>query len=112
MKIYMLIGGLLLTCGQLNGQQLIDPTRPVAQAMLPPGNVGQGSSAMQLNAVFSQGPNKYAIINGETVQEGQQIAGLTLMTISPNGVVLTGNNGRQELFVNNTHFKKDSNNGF
>lgn len=112
MKKHLSFAFLLSVCGQLNGQQLVDPTRPAAQQMLAPDSQDQVIAVMQLNAVFSQGVNKYAIINGKTVKEGQEIGGFTLLSISPNRVVLTGNNGRQELFVNNTHFKKDINNGF
>jgi len=103
---------LLVICGQLWGQQLVDPTRPVSPQMSTPDTQVHTSSTIQLNAVFSKGASKYAIINGETVKEGQQIEGLTLVLIAPNRVVLLGGDGRQEFFVNNTHFKKDVNNGF
>lgn len=112
MKIQLSMAMLFIICGQLWAQQLVDPTRPVSAQMATPDSQARAPSTIQLKAVFSKGASKYAIINGETVTEGQQIAGFTVVLIAPNRVVLLGSDGRQEFFVNNTHFKKDINNGF
>ncbi|MFT6896126.1 MAG: MSHA biogenesis protein MshK [Paraglaciecola sp.] len=112
MKIPLSIAMLVVICGQLWGQQRVDPTRPVQPQISAPDTEARASSIIELKAVFSKGVSKYAIINGETVTEGQQIAGFTVVLIAANRVVLLGSEGRQEFFVNNTHFKKDVNNGF
>ncbi|MFQ3236322.1 MAG: MSHA biogenesis protein MshK [Paraglaciecola sp.] len=112
MKVHLSIVIFVVISGPLWGLQRVDPTRPASQQILTSDSAVRTSSIIKLKAVFSHGASKYAIINDETVKEGQQIAGFTLVLIEPNRVVLVNSDGRQEFFVNNTHFKKDIKNGF
>ncbi|WP_339771247.1 MSHA biogenesis protein MshK [uncultured Paraglaciecola sp.] len=94
-----------------NAQTLIDPTRPM-NAISSTSAEAEQDDILILNAIFINGVNKRAIINGMNVEEGQNVAGKTLISISKNRVVLRGANGSQELFVNQSQFIKDANDGF
>ena len=112
MKIQVSIAILLAICAQVSAQQQVDPTRPAPQQLSTPQSQMVASSTIRLEAIFSTGISKYAIINGQTVSQGQTIAGFTLVAISQNRIVMSDNDTRQEFFVNNTNFKKDTNHGF
>ena len=94
-----------------NAQTLIDPTRP-SNAITSTSAEAEQADILILNAIFINGVNKRAIINGMNVEEGQNVAGKTLISISNNRVVLRGTDGSQELFVNQSQFIKDANDGF
>jgi len=93
------------------GQVLVDPTRPYDAVPSTSVN-GELADKLILNAIFINGLHKHAIINGMSVKEGQDIAGKTLVSISKSRVVLHGDKGPQELFVNHSQFIKDANDGF
>ncbi|QHJ12528.1 hypothetical protein FX988_02785 [Paraglaciecola mesophila] len=93
------------------GQVLVDPTRPFDAIPSTSAN-GELTDKLIVNAIFINGLHKQAIINGMRVREGQEIAGKTLVSISKSRVVLRGDKGSQELFVNHSQFIKDANDGF
>lgn len=101
----------LLLSSVVIAQSLVDPTRPVNNNSSASAKAEQVDTLV-LNAIFINGVNRHAIINGVTVKEGQDVAGKTLISISKNRVVLRGVKGPQELFVNHSQFIKDAHDGF
>lgn len=92
---FLLIGFFLLLQANAEGA---DPTRP------PNFNVGQESARVinnvwELEAIFISSQKKIAIINGQTVQEGDPIMGAIVYSIEPNVVQLDGSSGRITLFL-------------
>ena len=75
-------------------QMLQDPTRPAAGWL---NNAGDGSrptdtamADMKLTAVFFQDDKGYAILNGQTLTEGQAVDGFRLVKINHNSVIVAG----------------------
>jgi MSHA biogenesis protein MshK len=98
--------------GSLNAKTLVDPTRPSAYAAQKKGAVQNVKPEFVLNAVFINDKNKYAVINGQNYQEGQDVLGKRLILVTQNHVVLDAKTGKKTLFLNNDSIKKDINNGF
>ncbi|MDU0353127.1 hypothetical protein RS130_03550 [Paraglaciecola aquimarina] len=65
-----------------------------------------------LNAVFVNGQNKYAVINGKQYQVNDLVLGNKLIQIEQNQAVLNTSSGQKTLFINNHNIKKDINDGF
>lgn len=109
---WCLIFLLVVMFGPLNAKTLVDPTRPSANAIQKKGIVPTSKPELVLNAVFINGKNKYAVINGQNYQEGQDVLGKKLILVTQNHVVLDAISGKKTLILNNYSIKKDINNGF
>ena len=113
-KLYSNSGVLLVLlafCVTISAQTLVDPTRPF-EAISNTSAKAEQADTLILNAIFINGVNKHAIINGVSVEEGQDVAGKTLVSIGHNRVILRDIKGSQELFVNQSKFIKDAYDGF
>lgn len=96
-------------------QKMVDPTKP--QGFIAGAATGEqaGStigSSLVVSAVFIKGDSKRAVINGDSVIEGQSWKGNTVKKIHKNGVVLIVQGRETELFVNQFSIKKDATNDF
>ena len=71
-----------------------DPTRP-------PDNLGEGmtSSSFTLSAIVKANDRLIAIIDGQTLREGEKISGESVVSIEENKVQLEGPSGRITLFL-------------
>lgn len=112
--VHILIVSLLFSQMAL-GQKMIDPTKP--QGFIAGSAAGEqaGStigSSLIVSAVFIKGDSKRAVINGDSVIEGQNWKGNTVKKIHKSGVVLIVQGRETELFVNQFSIKKDATNDF
>jgi hypothetical protein len=109
------IGGLylLLTLDVLAQNKVLpDPTKP---PIVPGDEVvvtedGEVSGAVKLSAIFIQPSSRSAIINNDTVVEGQTWNGMEVVAIHPRKVVLKNESGIQELVLNDIIIKRDAKN--
>ena len=89
-----LIAGLLLLCctGNLQAQQLADPTRPATAPPAAPGiaTAQGGATALgQLQSVLiGRSGRRVAVISGETLRVGDKFRGAMLVGITENAVQL------------------------
>lgn len=100
---------------QASAQQLFDPTKPqgfIAGTGLSTDSADTADSAIIVSAVFIKNGSKSAVINGESVAEGQSWKGNRVKTIHKNGVVLDIQGRETELFINQYSIKKDASNDF
>ena len=95
---------------------LPDPTKPVNVPAKgetdDQGNDADGFPRVKIEAVFLQGESKTAVINGQTVQEGQSWKGFNLLKVHANGVVLADAEKQKEFLINNYNFLKDATDDF
>jgi MSHA biogenesis protein MshK len=94
---------------------LVDPTKPSGNTLGTSANSDENAmtqSPIKLTAIINHQQYKQAIINGESLIEGQTIRGYKVVSISQNYVILDGTEGKQTLYVNNNNVKKDANNEF
>jgi MSHA biogenesis protein MshK len=96
----------------VSAKTIVDPTRPNAHVTQKKGALQNTKPEFVLSAVFINNKNKYAVINGENYQEGQEVQGNKLILVSQNHVVLNVADGKKTLFINNHSIKKDINNDF
>lgn len=85
-----------------------DPTTPLGQHVTT-NAAGTSASAYKLNSVLISSTRRLAIINGQTLREGQVIsgsAGVKVSRISAQGVVLQQANKRWELTLAPTTIRK------
>ena len=107
-----------LFAGMANGQAetLRDPTQPIMNnSALGSGQQGlsaDGFPQVKIEAVFLHGDHKRAVINGETLVEGQDWKGFNLLKIHPNGVILSNAEKQKEFLINNNNFLKDTTDDF
>ncbi|MDC0601475.1 MSHA biogenesis protein MshK [Aliiglaciecola sp.] len=95
-------------------QQPVDPTRPQGFIASASGSESSSvvTSALVVSAVFIKENSKSAVINGDSVTEGQDWKGNKVKKIHKNGVVLIVQGRETELFVNPFSIKKDATNDF
>ncbi|GAB5381696.1 MAG: hypothetical protein Alis3KO_35790 [Aliiglaciecola sp.] len=95
-------------------QQMVDPTQP--QDFIPTtaanSEASGGATAIIISAVFINGERKTAVINGDTVTEGQTWQGNKVKKVHKGGVVLVMQGRETELFINQHSIKKDASNDF
>lgn len=101
--IRTLVLSLMLAGSPLQASSLADPTRPV---------MGGGHSAasasgrqLQLNATYIGKQQRYAVINGVKLREGERYGALTLRRIQHQSVVLTAGDRTVSLQLNNLKVK-------
>lgn len=70
--------------------ELQDPTRPADPEMVKGGNVGLPT----LTAIMISSDRRTAVINGQVVKVGDEVAGMTIISIEPNSVQLEGTQGK------------------
>lgn len=104
--------------GQSNKQveSLVDPTKPVRQLstneLNEQGFYQDGFPDIKISAVFLTNEKRHAVINGETLLEGQIFKGLTVIKIHKNGVILSNADTQKEYLINNNNFLKDTTDDF
>ncbi|GAA6184463.1 hypothetical protein [Aliiglaciecola sp. NS0011-25] len=105
--------GLLLSFA-LGAQQLIDPTKPKGAGLLTTksNEDENGPAPIVLTAVFIKSNSKVAVINGESVLEGQSWRGNQVKKINKDGVVLIVDGRETDLLLNQYSIKKDASNDF
>lgn len=65
-----------------------DPTRPpsvIAQQLAPLQDLNSG---FNLSAIFTRDAQRYAVVNGEVLRQGDEIMGMTISTIDASNVTL------------------------
>lgn len=109
----LLIVGITLSA-QIAASELVDPTRPksFSSGSVGPNSDIPNSNVLKLSAVFIKSTGKYAVINGETVAEGQSWNGYELTRVHAGGIVLKNQDGEKVVQVNNFSIKKDASNDF
>lgn len=110
-------GALCLLHAESAGAQnrvLPDPTKPpvVVGEEVVMSDDGQISGAVKLSAIFIRPSNRSAVINNDTVVEGQIWNGMEVVAIHPEKVVLKNESGTQELILNDVIIKRDAQNEF
>ena len=97
-------------------ESLPDPTRPAdlqkSGEINEQGLYPDGFPQVKVSAVFMQGENKHAVINGQSLFEGQVFQGLKLVKIHSNGVILATSQTQKEFLINNNNFIKDTTDDF
>jgi hypothetical protein len=66
-----------------------DPTRPpsvIAQQLAPLQELNAG---FNLSAIFTRNAQRYAVVNGEVLKQGDEIMGMKISTIDASNVTLT-----------------------
>ncbi|MFT4939356.1 MAG: MSHA biogenesis protein MshK [Paraglaciecola sp.] len=99
------------------GQVLVDPTRPSISnsRIIVKGEdpASYGAKPLQVSAIFINGQNKHAIINGISYKEGQSMHGFELISIAKNMITVRNTDGQKTFFVTNSFtLKKDTTNDF
>ncbi|MEP4891238.1 MAG: hypothetical protein ABJV04_14520 [Aliiglaciecola sp.] len=104
----------MLLCFSLQAKQLIDPTKPKGAGLLTlKSSEGEdGPAPIILTAVFIKANSKVAVINGESVAEGQTWRGNQVKKINKDGVVLVVDGRETDLLLNQHSIKKDASNDF
>lgn len=104
---------LLVMSMGLYAQQLVDPTRPLTKAARTSDGMSQdGFPNLILSAVFINGDSKHAILNGQSVAEGQNWNGFQLVKVLQGSIVLSNKQQKKEFFINKNKFKKDASHDF
>lgn len=105
---------LLLSNVSFAAEPLIDPTMPKGYLPSADGQLStsQGNADIVLSAVFIRGQNRYAVLNGDTVAQGESWKGFTVIEVNANRVILQSQDNRQEILVNPQPIKKDVANDF
>ncbi|WJG09702.1 hypothetical protein [Aliiglaciecola sp. LCG003] len=111
-KVFFVL--LYLGLSQAGGQQLSDPTQPKGFIA---GNSAAGkesgsSSIIAVSAVIIKSTGNHAVLNGDTVAEGQRWHGYIVEKVHDKGVVLSAQGRETELFINQFSIKKDASNDF
>ena len=86
-----------------------DPTRPITYK--PPATANKNKGGLTLNSLLISKQRKQASINGQSVTEGDRIAGVAntkVITIAADGVTIERNGKRQTLKLNTTTVKRAS----
>ena len=91
-KLWILFASLL--CLSSVYAEAVDPTRPPEFAYSSQFNEQSINTVWELSAIFISPRKKVALINGQTVKEGDQIMGAAVLSIEPNVVQLEGSGGR------------------
>lgn len=76
---------------KLTGYQLNDPTRPIG-VLIKQSTESKKQASITLNAIFNRGSDSSAIINGQLLRVGDSYAGMRVLNISKDRVVLLNNN--------------------
>ena len=99
---------------QVVASELVDPTRPQNYNPNFNGVVTDNSksNSIKLSAIFIRPQGKYAVVNGETLVEGQSWNGYEITRVHANGIILKNQDGEKEILVNNNSIKKDASNDF
>ncbi|WP_371193512.1 hypothetical protein [Glaciecola sp. SC05] len=66
-----------------------DPTRPpsvIAQQLAP---LQEFNAGFNLSAIFTRNAQRYAVVNGEILKQGDEIMGMKISTIDASNVTLT-----------------------
>lgn len=100
----------------LEAQELTDPTQP-RNAVLSPATTGHtGKDGLTLQAVFIGTQERYAIINGQTLNQGDSINGFELVAVTATTVTMRdtiqGSEKQTTLMLNNSAIKKDRSHDF
>jgi hypothetical protein len=96
---------------------LPDPTRPPVSANQEAAGDSSAETPQTVNqarlmAVFIKPAGRSAVINNDTVVEGQTWNGMQVLKIHPRRVVLKSESGTQELVLNDIIIKRDAQNEF
>src|SRR5687768_11790743 len=102
--------GLLLVVLTFSCQaELTDPTRP---ANFDPATITTTlAKSLSLDAIFYSPTEQHAIINGQTLHQGDTIAGYRLLQIKPQAVIVKGPNGTFELPLLTLQIKRTATDG-
>jgi MSHA biogenesis protein MshK len=72
--------------------ELNDPTRPASYALETQGAVKKAKGGMQVSSIIIGKQRRVAIIDGQAVQKGDAIRGMTVLAIKPSEVLLKSDN--------------------
>lgn len=81
-----------------NGEKINDPTKPAYWGAS--SAAGGKKVSYKLNYILNADERKQAIINGQTVTEGDVVAGARVVQIGESSVVISASGKRQTLRVN------------
>ena len=82
----------------------VDPTRPIDYQ--PRKTTAGNASGLTLQSLLVSKQRKRAVINGKRVEEGDRVAGATVVKITADGVTVERNGKRRTLKLNTTIVKK------
>lgn len=85
--------------------ELRDPTRPPDFISK---KLGKGVATWALTSILISKDRRIAVVNGQVVHEGDEIASETVISIQPNTVQLTGPGGKITLFLLDKTVKRES----
>ncbi|GAB2681259.1 hypothetical protein [Aliiglaciecola aliphaticivorans] len=104
----------VMLCFSLGAKQLVDPTKPKGVGLLAAksGKDEGGPAPILLTAVFIKANSRVAVINGESVAEGESWRGNQVKKINKDGVVLIVDGRETDLLLNQYSIKKDASNDF
>lgn len=77
------------------GARLRDPTRPPDYQ--DPNMSVVGKESLKVNTIIYSKSRKIAVVNGETLQVGDKIAGFEVLSITPHAVRFKGDEGEFDL---------------
>lgn len=113
-RIFILV--LFVFCvGHTYALQLVDPTKPkVKPNQLASTEGGQidGFPQVKVSAIFINQGSRRAILNGQSVLEGEKWKGMLLAQVNRNGIVLINNENVEKEFMINQNVKKDASHDF
>ena len=114
--IRVLLVALLVACVcQSHAQQLVDPTKPKIipnQSESADGEQIDGFPQVKVSAIFINQEKRHAILNGQSVNEGDRWKGMLLAKVHQNGIVLVNNENVEKEFTINQNVKKDASHDF
>lgn len=85
-------------------QALEDPTRPPGASLLT--SAEADATGMQLTSILVSAGRRLAIINGQTVRQGQQVGNARVVKIEPTAVIVVQNGERKRLALLPSTIKK------
>ncbi len=113
---YPMTISILMFVSSINAQQLVDPTRPKTQSAIAQSENGLGADGfpkVNLSAIFINENNKHAVMNGQSIAEGEQWKGFRVAQVHHDGVILMNKEKKKkEFLINNNNVKKDASDDF
>ena len=83
----------------VSAAQQQDPTRPPSASLQQLAPINQVTAALNLSAIFTRNAQRYAVVNGEILKQGDNIMGMQIATIDGFEVTLTDPNSGAKALV-------------
>lgn len=96
-SVFRILGLTLLFATGLAAAQGIDPTQPPANLLPTEGEAAQNEAMPTLQSVLRGAQGSRAVINGQNLQVGDEYAGIRVLAIYPQAVLIERREQRQLL---------------